>query len=74
MSENKYEAIRRAAETLLAAGIKLGGVSFECGGIYPFSTPDEVAEHVAQWDRDAHEYVTSNLKRIADAQKNGVTR
>lgn len=72
--KSRYEVIKAAAEILLAAGFMLGAEDFAGDGLYFLSTPDAAVEYVAKFDRDQHEYVLKNLKRIADAQKNGEAR
>jgi hypothetical protein len=50
------DEIRKAAEVLLSAGIFLAGHDFDGNGFYPFASPEEVVEHVVEYDRREAEY------------------
>ena len=58
MDEARKEEIRKAAAVLLKAGISLSANDFDGNGFFTLATPDEVAEHVAEYDRWAAEYVS----------------
>ncbi len=59
------EEIRKAAAVLLKAGIFLAGNDFDGNGYFQFRTPEEMAEHVAEFDRRAAEYEAERQRRQA---------
>jgi hypothetical protein len=52
---NGYDDIRKAAEVLLEAGVRLIGLDYEAGGFNDISNPEEAVEYVAELHREEAE-------------------
>lgn len=45
------DEIKKAAEVLIKAGVRLVGLDFDAGAHFDLDTPDEAAEYVADLER-----------------------